>query len=214
MTGKGEAPWSFFSVLINLLGCHAKTWNYEGERRLRANEDIAYTIVRPGVMGVETELARTRSRSPTTAATSRSRRSRTPPSPTSRRGAGLPERRARDALRDDGRSRRGRGVVRRPPPAVRRTAGLPGRRAAAPASAPYASAAPRSPSSLARPRGARCRRRGRSCASRRRSCAGRWVYSARPRCESAFVRRCETANSSSRTRLLYRALARLLRVWL
>ena len=57
VTGKGEAPWSFFSVLINLLGCHAKTWNYEGERRLRANEDIAYTIVRPGVMGVETELA-------------------------------------------------------------------------------------------------------------------------------------------------------------
>ena len=57
VTGKGEAPWSFFSVLINLLGCHAKTWNYEGERRLRANLDIDYTIVRPGVMGVETELA-------------------------------------------------------------------------------------------------------------------------------------------------------------
>lgn len=57
VTGKGETPWSFFSILINLLGCHAKTWNHEGERRLRANKDIAYTIVRPGVMGVETELA-------------------------------------------------------------------------------------------------------------------------------------------------------------
>ena len=85
MTGKGEAPWSFFSVLINLLGCHAGgAPNYEGERRLRANEDKAYTIVRPGVMGVETELAPdSLASSPTTAATSRSRRSRTPPSPTS-----------------------------------------------------------------------------------------------------------------------------------
>ena len=44
---EGETPWSIFSILINLLGSHAKTWNYEGERLLRAS-DVDYTIVRPG----------------------------------------------------------------------------------------------------------------------------------------------------------------------
>ena len=28
VTGKGEAPWSFFSILINGVGCMAKAWNY------------------------------------------------------------------------------------------------------------------------------------------------------------------------------------------
>jgi len=51
VTGKGESPWSIFSVLINGLGSMAKAWNYEGERLLRACPDIDYTIVRPGVMG-------------------------------------------------------------------------------------------------------------------------------------------------------------------
>lgn len=51
VTGKGEAPWSPFSILINLLGSCAKAWNYEGEQLLRAQDDVDYTIVRPGVMG-------------------------------------------------------------------------------------------------------------------------------------------------------------------
>lgn len=51
VTGKGETPWSFFSILINGLGSMAKAWNYEGERLLRACDDIDYTIIRPGVMG-------------------------------------------------------------------------------------------------------------------------------------------------------------------
>ena len=51
ITGKGETPDSFFSVLINMLGSMAKAWNYEGERLLRAEKDIDYTIVRPGLMG-------------------------------------------------------------------------------------------------------------------------------------------------------------------
>jgi len=55
VTGKGEDPWSIFSILINGLGSLAKAWNYEGEQLLRACKDIDYTIVRPGVMGrVET----------------------------------------------------------------------------------------------------------------------------------------------------------------
>ena len=56
VTGKGETPWSFFSILINLLGSHAKAWNYEGEQLLRASS-LDYTIVRPGVMGTASELA-------------------------------------------------------------------------------------------------------------------------------------------------------------
>ena len=50
ITGKGEDPWSLFSVLINGLGGMAKAWNNEGERLLRAASDIQYTIIRPGVM--------------------------------------------------------------------------------------------------------------------------------------------------------------------
>ena len=57
LTGKGETPWSIFSILINGLGSMAKAWNYEGERLLRACDDIEYTIVRPGVMrGEEADL--------------------------------------------------------------------------------------------------------------------------------------------------------------
>lgn len=51
VTGKGETPWSIFSILINGFGSMAKAWNYEGEMLLRACDDIEYTIVRPGVMG-------------------------------------------------------------------------------------------------------------------------------------------------------------------
>lgn len=51
VTGKGEEPTSFFTVLINMLGNMAKAWNYEGEQLLRTNPDIDYTIIRPGVMG-------------------------------------------------------------------------------------------------------------------------------------------------------------------
>uniref|UniRef100_A0A7S2EFU0 NAD(P)-binding domain-containing protein n=1 Tax=Trieres chinensis TaxID=1514140 RepID=A0A7S2EFU0_TRICV len=51
VTGKGENPWSFFSILINMLGSMAKAWNYEGEELLRQCKDVDYTIVRPGVMG-------------------------------------------------------------------------------------------------------------------------------------------------------------------
>lgn len=50
ITGKGETPSSFFSVLINLLGSMAKAWNYEGELALRAQTHVDYTIVRPGIM--------------------------------------------------------------------------------------------------------------------------------------------------------------------
>ena len=45
-SGKGEDPWSIFSILINGLGSLAKAWNYEGEQLLRACKDIDYTIVR------------------------------------------------------------------------------------------------------------------------------------------------------------------------
>lgn len=53
ITGKGEDPFSFFTVLINLFGSMAKAWNYEGEQLLRACTDIDYTIIRPGVMSSE-----------------------------------------------------------------------------------------------------------------------------------------------------------------
>ena len=53
ITGKGEEPTSFFSVLINMLGSMAKAWNYEGELLLRGQTSVDYTIVRPGVMGEE-----------------------------------------------------------------------------------------------------------------------------------------------------------------
>lgn len=54
ITGKGETPWSPFSILINGLGSMAKAYNYEGEQLLRAAAgagEIEYTIIRPGVMG-------------------------------------------------------------------------------------------------------------------------------------------------------------------
>lgn len=53
ITGKGENPWSLFSILINMLGSFAKAWNYEGEQLLRNCEDVDYTIIRPGVMKQE-----------------------------------------------------------------------------------------------------------------------------------------------------------------
>ena len=53
VTGKGETPYSFFSILINMLGSMAKAWNYEGEQLLRKCKDVSYTIVRPGIMGPE-----------------------------------------------------------------------------------------------------------------------------------------------------------------
>ena len=49
ITGKGEDPTGFFSILINLLGSMAKAWNYQGEQALRASP-VDYTIIRPGVM--------------------------------------------------------------------------------------------------------------------------------------------------------------------
>lgn len=51
ITGKGEDPTGFFSVLINMLGSMAKAWNYEGERALRMQTAVDYTIIRPGLMG-------------------------------------------------------------------------------------------------------------------------------------------------------------------
>jgi len=52
ITGKGESPYNFFSILINLFGRIAKGWNYEGEELLRSpNNAIDYTIIRPGIMG-------------------------------------------------------------------------------------------------------------------------------------------------------------------
>jgi hypothetical protein len=56
ITGKGENPTSFFSVLINMLGSMAKGWNYEGECVLRASSDIGYTIIRPGMMKPTVDL--------------------------------------------------------------------------------------------------------------------------------------------------------------
>lgn len=49
ITGKGEEPFSFFSILINLLGGMAKAWNNQAEGLFRSSA-IDYTIVRPGVM--------------------------------------------------------------------------------------------------------------------------------------------------------------------
>ncbi len=49
ITGKGEDPTGFFSVLINSLGSMAKAWNYQGEQALRASS-VDYTIIRPGIM--------------------------------------------------------------------------------------------------------------------------------------------------------------------
>eukprot|EP00977_Amphora_coffeiformis_P003120 scaffold581_cov169-Amphora_coffeaeformis.AAC.10 len=51
ITGKGEDPTGFISVLINMFGSMAKAWNYEGERALRSQIAVNYTIIRPGLMG-------------------------------------------------------------------------------------------------------------------------------------------------------------------
>lgn len=58
ITGKGETPSSFFSVLINGLGRMAKGWNYEGEQVLRGQpkgnkKHLDYTILRPGIMSAD-----------------------------------------------------------------------------------------------------------------------------------------------------------------
>jgi hypothetical protein len=57
VTGKGEDPTSFFSVLLNGLGAYCKAWNYQGETVLRnslaGTDSIGYTIVRPGIMKLE-----------------------------------------------------------------------------------------------------------------------------------------------------------------
>lgn len=52
ITGKGETPMSFFSILINMFGTMAKAWNYEGEELLRQS-GLDYTIIRPGIMMAE-----------------------------------------------------------------------------------------------------------------------------------------------------------------
>ena len=51
ITGKGEDPTGFFSILINMLGSMAKAWNYEGERAIRSQTAVDFTIIRPGLMG-------------------------------------------------------------------------------------------------------------------------------------------------------------------
>lgn len=53
ITGRGETPTSFISILINLLGSMAKAWNYQGEQALRKQTDVDYTIIRPGIMAEE-----------------------------------------------------------------------------------------------------------------------------------------------------------------
>ena len=49
LTGKGEEPFSIFSILINMLGNLAKAWNYEGEQLLRTS-GVKYFIIRPGLL--------------------------------------------------------------------------------------------------------------------------------------------------------------------
>lgn len=49
LTGKGEEPFSIFSILINMLGNLAKAWNYEGEQLLRTS-GVKYSIIRPGLL--------------------------------------------------------------------------------------------------------------------------------------------------------------------
>lgn len=57
ITGKGEDPWSFFSILINALGGIAKGWNYEAEQLLRKSS-VDYRILRPGIMTDSVERER------------------------------------------------------------------------------------------------------------------------------------------------------------
>lgn len=59
ITGKGEDPWSFFSILINMLGSFAKGWNYEGEQVLRTCSSVDYTIIRPGIMKSDQDFTST-----------------------------------------------------------------------------------------------------------------------------------------------------------
>lgn len=63
ITGKGEDPKGFFSILLNGLGAYCKAWNYQGEVVLRtmlanpsqdeSKDSIGYTIVRPGILKKE-----------------------------------------------------------------------------------------------------------------------------------------------------------------
>lgn len=62
ITGKGEDPNGFFSILLNGLGAYCKAWNYQGEVVLRTSlaeddddDSIGYTIVRPGILKKEEE---------------------------------------------------------------------------------------------------------------------------------------------------------------
>ena len=54
LSGKGEQPFSFISILLNMLGNLAKAWNYEGEALLRQS-GLDYTIIRPGLMKKSSE---------------------------------------------------------------------------------------------------------------------------------------------------------------
>ena len=58
LTGVCDTPFSFFSILINLLGRLAKAYNYQGEMLLRSesqkpNVSWDYTIIRPGYMSAD-----------------------------------------------------------------------------------------------------------------------------------------------------------------
>jgi len=60
LTGVCDTPYSFFSVLINLLGRLAKAYNYQGEMLLRSESkkpDVSwdYTIIRPGIMSASAD---------------------------------------------------------------------------------------------------------------------------------------------------------------
>ncbi len=51
ISGNGENPFSFISIIINFFGSMTKPWNYAGEYLLRNNKyGIDYTIIRPGIM--------------------------------------------------------------------------------------------------------------------------------------------------------------------
>lgn len=54
VTGNGENPWSFPSIIINLFSSMSKPWNYAGEYLLR-NSNISYTIIRPGIMSYDND---------------------------------------------------------------------------------------------------------------------------------------------------------------
>jgi hypothetical protein len=78
ITGKGEDPNGFFSILLNGLGAYCKAWNYQGEVVLRTSlakvggqdetedDSIGYTIVRPGILKKEEDEETTEKNSKTT----------------------------------------------------------------------------------------------------------------------------------------------------